>query len=544
MYFTREDYKKIEEWLSKRTLRDTEFPSTDCLDGSEKFAIIQNGENKLIRMKCFIAGLEQLFDTGIEDLEEAIELKKYINGAEYSSYEGYDNAIVFKHDEEVVAAIDVSDFILDKAVKDVRINEEGTHLLIEFNVDAGSKLISIPLVDIFNPKNYYTVEEIDGLLKKINSNVGDIEKKTNTLDTKLKGIESGAQVNTNSLSTVSVGNKQVSLTNKENLGFNIDSTTGAPISISIMDAAPSATITIGTSPAYKKNEPNGIPSLGVDGKIPVNLLPTNYGGGTSAPAFTGIITRDGKIEASEYPEVTFDSGTGIKVHSPKNGYIVFDLEETYQKGKNNGVAPLDSNGKVSSTYLPDNPFTFKTIIAETGDTQTRITATSENDEVTFSVTTGLILKLQKVGEPKKITFGLSPDYIKGQNGGVAPLDEGGRVPRKHICKYGFYELHELQSRQGISGDFDDIIEINDYIEDFTISINDEGWSLGMSKTLYIFGNSKTSQEVSISTQDTLYSNIKDLESLSVNSEAGLKCSICKGAKGFYAEFQRLERGNL
>ena len=54
MFFTQEDYRKIEKWLQLRTLRDTDFPSTDFLRGTEWIPIIQNGKNKTIAVNEFI----------------------------------------------------------------------------------------------------------------------------------------------------------------------------------------------------------------------------------------------------------------------------------------------------------------------------------------------------------------------------------------------------------------------------------------------------------------------------------------------------------
>ena len=54
MFFTQEDYRKIEKWLQLRTLRDSDFPSTDFLRGTEWIPIIQNGKNKTISVNEFI----------------------------------------------------------------------------------------------------------------------------------------------------------------------------------------------------------------------------------------------------------------------------------------------------------------------------------------------------------------------------------------------------------------------------------------------------------------------------------------------------------
>lgn len=54
MYFTQEDYLKIENWLYKRTVKDTDFPAADPIDGTESIPIIQDKKNKVIGMNDFV----------------------------------------------------------------------------------------------------------------------------------------------------------------------------------------------------------------------------------------------------------------------------------------------------------------------------------------------------------------------------------------------------------------------------------------------------------------------------------------------------------
>lgn len=48
MFFTQDDYRKIEEWLRTRTVKDSEFPHADPLRGNEDVPIIQDGKNKTL----------------------------------------------------------------------------------------------------------------------------------------------------------------------------------------------------------------------------------------------------------------------------------------------------------------------------------------------------------------------------------------------------------------------------------------------------------------------------------------------------------------
>lgn len=57
MYFTQDDYRKIEAWLETRTVKDTQFKEADPLTGLEKVPIIQDDKNKIINLRSFIKQL-------------------------------------------------------------------------------------------------------------------------------------------------------------------------------------------------------------------------------------------------------------------------------------------------------------------------------------------------------------------------------------------------------------------------------------------------------------------------------------------------------
>lgn len=54
MYFTQEDYKKIENWLLKNSVKDSEFQEALPLEGTETIVITQNGYNRSITVLEFI----------------------------------------------------------------------------------------------------------------------------------------------------------------------------------------------------------------------------------------------------------------------------------------------------------------------------------------------------------------------------------------------------------------------------------------------------------------------------------------------------------
>lgn len=54
MYFTQEDYKKIENWLSKKSVKDSDFQEALPLNGKEIITVVQSGHNKKVNIREFI----------------------------------------------------------------------------------------------------------------------------------------------------------------------------------------------------------------------------------------------------------------------------------------------------------------------------------------------------------------------------------------------------------------------------------------------------------------------------------------------------------
>ena len=64
MYFTQEDYKKIETWLKRNSVKDSEFLEALPLMGREYVTIVQDGHNRKVFVKDFA---DQLSTLGIVD---------------------------------------------------------------------------------------------------------------------------------------------------------------------------------------------------------------------------------------------------------------------------------------------------------------------------------------------------------------------------------------------------------------------------------------------------------------------------------------------
>lgn len=65
MFFTQEDYRKIEDYLKRKSIKDTQFDEAITpLNGGEEIAFVQNGKNVKTHVKDIV---EQLFLLGVSD---------------------------------------------------------------------------------------------------------------------------------------------------------------------------------------------------------------------------------------------------------------------------------------------------------------------------------------------------------------------------------------------------------------------------------------------------------------------------------------------
>lgn len=103
----------------------------------------------------------------------------------------------------------------------------------------------------------------------------------------------------------------------------------------------------------KLAKPNGIATLDSTGKVPLTQLPDNIGEGnnlelgeTSTTAYPG---DKGKKNADAISNLT-NTLNSIDSYSKTTRKQLDDFKNT--KGQSQGIAPLDENGKVASSYLP------------------------------------------------------------------------------------------------------------------------------------------------------------------------------------------------
>lgn len=111
------------------------------------------------------------------------ELADSINNVNYDST---NKKLIFTKNDNTTIEVDATDFIKDGMVSTVSI-EDG-NLVITFNTDSSKEAIIIPLIDIFNPANYYTKTDIDGKLVPATTNTLGLVKLYNTNGANKSGL--------------------------------------------------------------------------------------------------------------------------------------------------------------------------------------------------------------------------------------------------------------------------------------------------------------------------------------------------------------------
>lgn len=79
MFFTQEDFRKIEDYIKRKSIKDTQFDEAITpLDGEEEIAFVQNGKNVKAHVKDIV---EQLFLLGVSDFVNVTDKynQSYIN---------------------------------------------------------------------------------------------------------------------------------------------------------------------------------------------------------------------------------------------------------------------------------------------------------------------------------------------------------------------------------------------------------------------------------------------------------------------------------
>ena len=76
MYFTQEDFKKIEGWLKQNAVKDSEFSLASSLTGKEFFALLQDDVNRKISLETFAEFFSSYLDSYAR--EDFFNVSKYL----------------------------------------------------------------------------------------------------------------------------------------------------------------------------------------------------------------------------------------------------------------------------------------------------------------------------------------------------------------------------------------------------------------------------------------------------------------------------------
>ena len=111
-----------------------------------------------------------------------------------ASYDENAKEIVFKNALGVkIDSIDATPFLNDGMVESVYIDHETEELVIVWNTQSGQQETRISLTEIFNPNDYYTKDEIDGIVDGITSSITEAEDSINEEASRATSSETALQ---------------------------------------------------------------------------------------------------------------------------------------------------------------------------------------------------------------------------------------------------------------------------------------------------------------------------------------------------------------
>lgn len=111
-----------------------------------------------------------------------------------AEYDANAKEIVFKNALGVkIGSIDATPFLNDGMVERTYIDHDTEELVIVWNTQSGQQETRIPLTEIFNPNDYYTKDEIDGIVDRITSSITEVEDSINEEASRATSAETALQ---------------------------------------------------------------------------------------------------------------------------------------------------------------------------------------------------------------------------------------------------------------------------------------------------------------------------------------------------------------
>ena len=220
MYFTQEDYKKIENWLSKKSVKDSDFQEALPLNGEEIITVVQSGHNKKVNIREFIdkiykyngsdfTNITNIYKVENITLEEAINFIPIVNRKKGQvitflntdgNWEIYQfigelnqwNNLDFWNNSFDYGTLDYADLVNKPSINGKELN--GNTSLKDLGIQpAGNYADKDTVTDVLN-----SITNINNNLSAINEDIDGINTNIGTINDSITGINNDIlNINTN-----------------------------------------------------------------------------------------------------------------------------------------------------------------------------------------------------------------------------------------------------------------------------------------------------------------------------------------------------------
>ena len=220
MYFTQEDYKKIENWLSKKSVKDSDFQEALPLNGEEIITVVQSGHNKKVNIREFIdkiykyngsdfTNITNIYKVENITLEEAINFIPIVNRKKGQvitflntdgNWEIYQfigelnqwNNLDFWNNPFDYGTLDYADLVNKPSINGKELN--GNTSLKDLGIQpAGNYADKDTVTDVLN-----SITNINNNLSAINEDIDGINTNIGTINDSITGINNDIlNINTN-----------------------------------------------------------------------------------------------------------------------------------------------------------------------------------------------------------------------------------------------------------------------------------------------------------------------------------------------------------
>lgn len=220
MYFTQEDYKKIENWLSKKSVKDSDFQEALPLNGEEIITVVQSGHNKKVNIREFIdkiykyngsdfTNITNIYKVENITLEEAINFIPIVNRKKGQvitflntdgNWEIYQfigelnqwNNLDFWNNSFDYGTLDYADLVNKPSINGKELN--GNTSLKDLGIQpAGNYADKDTVTDVLN-----SITNINNNLSAINEDIDGINTDIGTINDSITGINNDIlNINTN-----------------------------------------------------------------------------------------------------------------------------------------------------------------------------------------------------------------------------------------------------------------------------------------------------------------------------------------------------------